>query len=82
MRLRAKFSVSTALAAFVTIAAVWGLFKYGKADYAVGVAAVGTLLSALLPALLSAKDAPVEVKLGRSDPPQKKPPETHNSGGL
>lgn len=80
MKLRAKFSVSTALAVLVTVAAVYGLFKYGKADYAVGVAAVGTLLSALLPALLSAKDKPVEVKVGRSDPPKAKP-ETVNPGG-
>lgn len=70
MRIRAKFSVSTGLAVLVTVAAVWGLFKYGKADYAVGAAAVGALLSGLLPALLSAKDRPVEIKVGKSDPPK------------
>ena len=69
MRVRAKFSVSTALAVFLVLALTAGLFKYGRADFAVAVAALGTCLSALLPALLGAKDRPVEVKVGKSDPP-------------
>jgi len=70
MRVRAKFSVSTALAVFVTVAVIFGLFKYGHSDYAAGVGAVGVLLAAVLPSLLSAGDRPVEVKVGGSDPPK------------
>lgn len=71
MRLRAKFSVSTALAVFVTVACIYGLFRFGRSDYAAGVGAVGVLLAAVLPQLLKAGDRPVEVKVGKSDPPKK-----------
>lgn len=70
MKLRAKFSVSTGLAVLVTVASVYGLFKYGRSDYAAAVGAVGTLLAAILPQLLSGNDKPVELKLGKSDPPK------------
>ncbi len=70
MRVRAKFSVSTALAVLITVAVIYGLFRFGRSDYAAGVGAVGVLLSALLPQLLKAGDKPVEVKVGKSDPPK------------
>lgn len=80
MRVRAKFSVSTALAVLITVACIAGLWKFGRSDFAAGVGAVGVLLAAVLPQLLRAGDRPVEVKVGKSDPP-KQEESPLNSGG-
>ena len=70
--MRARFSATTALAVFITVAVMYGLFKYGRTDFSAGIGAVGVLLAAVLPALLKAGDKPVEVKVGSSPTAEKK----------
>ena len=71
MKVRLHLSVMTALTAFTVVALVGLLWWFGKKDYATGVGAVGVLLAAVLPKLLTAPTADaVDVNVGKSDPPK------------
>ena len=70
MQVRLHLSIGTALTAFTIIALIGLLAWFGKKDWAAGVGAVGVLLAAVLPKLLSGPNPDgLDVKVGKSDPP-------------